>query len=85
MNYKIQKEFTHDGEKYQIRSWVKDEEIWVHAFKQDGTRVDHPAYSVSEENQRDAEKTQSFFDPLEELVQIAERHVREEDVGEVRP
>ena len=82
MKYTVKKDFTHNGEQYEVRSWVIEDSIKVKAFKQDGTPADPYEFSVTHEIQSDAKVTQSTIDPLKELIKTAETYVRNDTWGE---
>lgn len=81
MQYTVEKHFTHDGEQYEVRSWVEEDSTIVKAFKQDGTLANPYKFSVTNEIQLDAKVAQDNGDPLEELIKTAEEYVTSDTWG----
>lgn len=82
MNLSGKKTFEHNGETYEVRYAQVDGIIKVKAFKNDGSPADPYEFSVSTENQHDAETTQNTVNPFEVLVQTAEDYVRNNTWGQ---
>lgn len=82
MNLPGKKNFEHNGEVYEVRYALEEGIIKVKAFKNDGSPADPYEFSVSLQDQQDAETTQSTVNPFEALVQTAEDYVRNDTWGQ---
>jgi hypothetical protein len=72
------KEFEYDGKQYEVRSWLQDDnETYKVKVFTDNKPANGYNYSVSLENVQDAKRDKYPQNLLKDLIELAEKDIRE--------